>query len=398
MSKRKKIKRLSSKKKKSSQSRVLKRLDRLHLEKVENFAGFALETAKPGEMLKVQTYGALISDDPLFYTYIDQISSIFLKNILVNSIYQFLVIIHDNLTADVYYNEIPIKILMLSKRPLKKGEMVFSNDIADIKDLVFENIKIAETDKIIYCFKVGWKFGLYFDLHRENNPLIIKKAQLELGAMYRYLSFQYVYDIIDSELNFDALLSDGWFPFIELLGSEFKEISEAYKIEPPSFERANSIVEKFNKERIGKISLKWWKNPIFSEKKLIIETALNAYVQNSKEGFITCIKIVLTELEGILRHNLFNETGQGKGVHVRDLLNHILDKGKDKTRSELSLFLPRYFLKYLEKSVFAQFDIEAGVLTLSRHTSSHGVAKAEDYTKCRALQMILILDQIYFFL
>ncbi|MDY6839838.1 MAG: hypothetical protein SWH78_17910 [Thermodesulfobacteriota bacterium] len=300
--------------------------------------------------------------------------------------------------GDVYFNEIPINILMLSKRSLKKGEMVYSNDIADIKELVFDNIKIKETDKIIYCFKVGWKFGLYFDLHRENNPLILKNVQLELGSMFRYLSFQYVYDTIDSELNFDALVNDGWFPFIELLGSEFKEISEAYKSAPPSLERANNIIDKFDKERIDKVSVKWWKNPLFFEKKLLLETALNAYIQNTNEGFISCIKIVLTELEGILRHNLFDETGHGKDVHVKDLLKHIVYKGKDKTGSEISLFLPRYFLKYLEKSVFAQFDIETGNLPLSRHTSSHGMAKAEDYTKCRALQMILILDQIYFYL
>lgn len=398
MSKRKKTKRLSSKKKKSKQSIILKRYNKQHFDKVENFAGFAIETAKPGEMVKVQTYGSLISDDPLFYTYIDQITSIFFRNILVNATYQFLVIIHDNLTADVYYNEIPIKILMLSKRSFKKGEMVFNNDIADIKELVFENIKITDTDKLIYCFKVGWKFGLFFDLHRENNPLDIKTVQLELGAMYRYLSFQCVYDIIDSEMNFDALVNDGWFPFIEVLGSEFKEISEAYKHSPSLLERANRIVEKFDKERIEKISIKWWKNPIFSEKRPIIETAINAYVRNTEEGFITCIKIIFTELEGILRLNLFNETGKGKDVYVRDLINHIVNKGKNKTGSEISLFLPRYFLKYLENSVFSQFDIEAGTVSLSRHTSSHGVAKTEDYTKCRALQMILILDQIYFFI
>jgi len=387
-----------SKRKKSKHSAILKRYNRQHFDKVENFTGFVVETAKQGEMVKVQTHGTLISDDPLFYTYIDQISSIFLRNILVNAIYQFLVIIHDNLTADVYYNEIPIKILMLSKRAFKKGEMVFNNDIADIKELVFENIKISDTDKLIYCFKVGWKFGLFFDLHRENNPLNIKNIQLDIGAMYRYLSFQYVYDIVDSEMNFETLVNDGWFPFIEILGSDFKEISEAYKNYPPLLERANRIIEKFDSERINKISSKWWKNTIFAEKKMIIETALNAYAQDTNEGFITCIKIIVTELEGILRFNLFNETGKGKDVHVRDLLNHILDKGKDKTGSEFSLFLPRYFLKYLETSVFAQFNIEAGGLSLSRHTSSHGVAKPEDYTKCRALQMILILDQIYFYI
>ena len=40
------------------------------------------------------------------------------------------------------------------------------NDIADIRSMKFSNIKITESDKVIYCFKVGWKFGLFFDLDR----------------------------------------------------------------------------------------------------------------------------------------------------------------------------------------------------------------------------------------
>ncbi len=75
-----------------------------------------------------------------------------------------------------------------------------------------------------------------------------------------------------------------------------------------------------------------------------------------------------------------------------------LEKGKIKTGSEFSLFFPRAFFEYLKESVFPNFDLEQGDISLSRHTSSHGIAKAEDYTKVRALQMILILDQIYFYI
>jgi hypothetical protein len=398
MSKRKKIKRLTSKKKSPSPKHIFKITNRIHFKSVENLAGFCVETAKAGEMVKIQARGSLVSDDPLFYIYIDQITSIFLKKVLVNSVYQFLVIIHKDLSADLYFNEVPTKILMMTKRALKRGELIRDNDIADIKELIFESIAIKETDKLIYCFKVGWKFGLFFDLYRDNHPLNLKETQLELGALYRYLCFQYVYDIIDSEPHFEALISDGWFPFIELLGSEFKEISKAYKDPNFSEDRVKKIVDKFGEERIISIIEKWWQNSIFLDKKQILMAGINSYLDDNEEGFITCIKTLLPEIEGIIRLQYFSETGKGKDVCVPDLISHIIKKGSAKTGSELSLFLPRAFFEYLKDCVFAKFDLEAGKVSLSRHTSSHGVARTEDYSKIRALQMILILDQVYFYI
>ena len=106
----------------------------------------------------------------------------------------------------------------------------------------------------------------------------------------------------------------------------------------------------------------------------------------------------MSEIEGIIRLHYFQETGKGKGVHIPDLINHIFDQGKTKTGSETSLFFPRDFLHYLKEAIFPQFDLETGNVTLSRHTSSHGVARAEDYNKTRAVQMVLILDQVYFYI
>ena len=94
----------------------------------------------------------------------------------------------------------------------------------------------------------------------------------------------------------------------------------------------------------------------------------------------------------------FEETGKGKNVHLPELIKHIVNKGRSKTGSDYSLFLPRSFFDYLTNSVFAKFDLESGEVKFSRHSSSHGVAKTEDYNKSRALEMILILDQIYFYL
>ena len=371
-------------------------LNKLHLTAVENFIGFVVETVQSGEMAKVQTRGSLISDMPLFYTYIDQISGIFLKNILVGHVSQFLVLIHSDLSADIYLNSLPAKVLMMTKRSLEKGQVVTTNDIADIKHLSFEAITIKDTDKVICCLKVGWKFGLFFDLDRRES-LNISAMEAELGALYRYLSFQYIYDMLESKPHFETLLKDGWFPFIEILASEFKELSEAYKNLPEPKKKIEEVVARFEQERVGRIVNKWWSKELFSDKRVILESGIRAYLRNDQEGFIACIKVLLTEIEGIIRLHYFKETGKGRDVHVPDLIQHVFEKGKAKTGSEDSLLFPRDFLCYLKEAIFPKFDLEQGGIALSRHTSSHGVAKAEDYSKDRAVQMILILDQLYFY-
>jgi len=375
----------------------LLKLKKLHLPTVENLIGFAVETAQPGEMAKIQTRGSLVSDNPLFYTYIDQISGIFLKTVLVGGVFQFLVLIHENMSADIYLNDFPVKVLLMAKRDLKQGEVIRTDDIADIQQLSFDGINIKDTDKIIYCFKVGWKFGLFFDLDRRTQ-FSIPAMEAELGTLYRYLSFQYVFDVLESKPHFEMLLKDGWFPFIEILALEFKELSEAYKNHPNPQEKVQEIVAKFNEQRIERIVNKWWKKDTFLIKKPILESGIQSYLCDDSKGFIASIKILLTEIEGIIRLHYFKETGKGKDVHIPDLLNYVFDKGTTKTGSEASLFFPRDFLYYLKESIFPQFDLEKGDIALSRHTSSHGVAKVEDYSKIRAVQMILILDQLYFYI
>ena len=57
-----------------------------------------------------------------------------------------------------------------------------------------------------------------------------------------------------------------------------------------------------------------------------------------------------------------------------------------------------YFFKYLESVVFRGFDVDKDDVELSRHSVGHGVAAQEKYTKVRASQLILVLDQIHFYL
>lgn len=374
-------------------------MNHIHLDKVQDFVGFALGNAKQHESVKVQTRLLTTSDEPKFYEYIEEISNVFLSKagVFTNAVFKFLVLIHKDLSADLYINNFPVNAEISPKRSILKGEGIRKEDIADIHSLRFPDIEIAETDKVIYCFKVGWKFGLFFDLNRQNN-LDVNEMYLALGGLYRYLLFQDVYKVLESKAQFDEMMKDGWFPFIEIVGDDYKALSKAYKNKFDFENRVKKVVDNFNKPRVEKITSKWWSNQIFKDKQRIIEAGINAYLRGDNEDFINCIKTLLSEIEGILRIKYFRDTNLGNKVKVPELLKHLLNKGRTKYESDYSLFLPLSFFKYLEEVIFANFNLEVGKVDLSRHSSSHGVAKPEDYTKARALQMILILDQIYFYI
>lgn len=383
---------------------------KLHFDKVQDLAGFAAENVKGGETVKVLTRALLTSDDPEFYQYSESISNIFLnKNrIQIDGVCQFLVLIHQDLSADLYVNDFAVSIEIKAKRDIKAGEAVTLGDVADIRKVKFPDIEIKDTDKVIYCFKVGWRFGLFFDLTPRSQPagavqpitaekLDIEKMELSIGELRRYLSFYHVYKVLESEAQFEEMMKDGWFPFVEILAGEYKKLSEAYQNKFDFENKVKTIVDSFSEERIKKITEKWWKNQIFSDKKSLIEAGVNAYLQNNQDGFVNCIKNLWTEIEGILRKLYHSETGKGDGVKSADLISHIVEKAKTKSGSDYSLLLPLPFLKYLQDVVFANFNVKTGKVDMSRNASSHGVADATQYTKDRALQLILVLDQIYFY-
>lgn len=368
-----------------------------HLDAVQDIAGFSMTNIEKEHYAWILTRAATNSDEPEFYKYIEQLSNPVFNRVGVfsNAVYQFLILIHNDLSADLYINDFPVNIEIMAKYDMKKMSLVTQRDIVDIRRLGLPNIKILQTDKVIYCFKVGWKFGLFFDLNRE---LDTDAMSLTLGTLYRYLSFQYVYEVLENETKFEEMIRDGWFPFIEIIGSEYKALSEAYQDKFDFQSRIEKLVASFDRTRIEKITNKWWGKQIFEDKREILQAGINAFLQGDNEGYINCIKTLLSEIDGIIRLQYLSDTGKGKEVKSPELLMHLVDKGKTKSGSESSLLLPLPFLKYLKDIVFSHFDLETGQADLSRHSSSHGVAKAEAYTRIKALQSILVLDQIYFYI
>ena len=73
-------------------------------------------------------------------------------------------------------------------------------------------------------------------------------------------------------------------------------------------------------------------------------------------------------------------------------------KGNSNFSDSDSLGFTSQFYKYLDNVVFKGFNLDTGEIDLSRHSVAHGVAKFDSYDQVRALQAILILDQLYFFM
>jgi hypothetical protein len=261
---------------------------------IDNLAGFSTNNASPGEVAKIITKGFYTSDEKEFYQYIKHITNIFINKaeLLVSQVVSFLVLIHNNGKADLYYNDFRVLQWVRVKRGVKKGEKISINDLADLGKISFPDIEILETDSIIYCFKSGWKFGLYFNFLPANgeNKLNIDEVMKELGRKHSYLLFEDVYLTFENEVIFKELINDGWFPFLTLLGSNYEDLIAAYK---DKFDFRNKIIKimgSYDKSMIDQITLKWWGNSVFSSKKKILQAGIDAYNQNDESGYINAIK------------------------------------------------------------------------------------------------------------
>jgi hypothetical protein len=110
---------------------------------------------------------------------------------------------------------------------------------------------------------------------------------------------------------------------------------------------------------------------------------------------VAVIKIVLTEIEGVL--NAAHRAAYGRGASRKALIEFAVKSAERKAGSPYTLLLPIAFARYLEARTFVHFDPVAGNGNASsRHAVGHGEAAADTYTNVAALQALLTLDQFAF--
>jgi hypothetical protein len=176
--------------------------------KGEPIVGFVAENAGPGERVKICIKNPLVtSDDPSFNVLLTGITKIFLNKTGCPSdiICRFLIVLHQDDFADIYINDFLEASQVKVKRKVEKGERVYLKDIEDITGVMFPGIDIRTTDAVVYCTKVGWKFGLYFNFERK---LDLEQLSRELGKLNKELRFEKFRDTTNAELDIAAKMGD----------------------------------------------------------------------------------------------------------------------------------------------------------------------------------------------
>lgn len=376
----------------------------------QKFAGFSMNSGRKGDEILVCFKRMMTSDDPSFYFYVREFSRSFLNVSIKNGspdfpfesqISQFLILIHDDGSYDSYVNEsVVIKMKIRIKEKIEVGALVSKDAIADIQSVEFVGIQIKKSDRIICCLKTGWKFGLYFDVDWKKE-IDWEQVPRDLASLERALQFDSLFDSLGAT-SFGKIKEAGWFPFVEILDKDWQELIRIFENEEGrkadlTKEQYENFLDKFDEERIQKLFKRWLTNPIFKSKEKFLQAGISTFLQNTEEGFISCINNLTPQVEGILRRAIAQETAVKPGYNK--LLDFIRIKAEQKNENSVnSLLLGKFFFFYLDEVFLKDFDTQ-GDYTPSRHVISHGWAEdASLFDRAKALQTILILDQIFFYL
>lgn len=361
--------------------------------------GYALVSAKPGEMAKVCTTEFCSSEDgDHFIRRLEGIPSIILEKlpseirVHPSTVDHLLAVIRQDKTATIYINELKIFGLMQTKRDVKEGDPIFSNDIADLIAIRFDDVDIPADAGVVFLFSAGWRKGLFFDLapiRLQSEGLRAYDLSIALGQFYAYLMFQEFFRI--SESSWSRFFSQGWFPFISLRTETIQELVNYANAEWNLDELLSKISEEV---KLGLPSWyeNWKKGNHFFDHCSVLGVAVDRFLASD---YISAVSILYPRIEGVMRSYHVAATPnapQTKTGLVESSLSSI-----DPALRPHALLLPEKFRVYMTDVYFSNFDPKSPK-GLSRNTVAHGVAPEDEYSEKAAIIGFLILQQLSFYM
>jgi hypothetical protein len=364
-----------------------------------NLCGVAAEAALPGASVKVWTRASMTSDQAVFHRVAQNLISVishYAQQVgeypALSRASMILLVMKPDNTGELWVDSAAVMTENRVKRSLSAGAVVFERDIADVTGMWFPQVDIATEDRIIVIFREGFRFGLFFDFNPDG-CLKIEDAKRDLGTLFRQMRYADIYAVLANEATFMRVVAAGWFPFIEIMTGEFKALSNACESGFPLDAAEAELAAKFTSERLDQMFDRWMSKPHFKEKETILRSGVKAYKESD---WVACLKVLLTEIEGIIAEACFAATGQ-RPRKIAKLLDFTVDTAAKMAGGKDTLFFPTEFAHYLKHYTYADFDAGANQQSAARNAVGHGRAKAEHYTQARALQALLTLDQFAFY-
>lgn len=361
--------------------------------------GVSAEAGREGQTIKVWTRLCLTSDDRFFHRVVEGLTAHIQHRaagaghlIDLTRAGLALLVIHPDNTGNLWIDAAAVSLKVQVKRPMTPGTVVFQNDIADVTAMSFPLVEIGTNDRVVCIFREGWRFALFLDLS-SNGDLSVEDMERDLGTLHRRLKYRDLYDAILDQNIYKRLVEAGWFPFVEILGQEFRKLAAHCEAGFDLSEIEAKMIEAFNTKRVEGMLSRWIVKPHFAGKEPLLRSALKNFASGDS---IAVLKIVLTEIEGILGEAY--RKVHGKSARLERLLEFAVQSAEQKAGQPDTLLFPAAFADYLRTHTFARFDPMARTgKASSRHAVGHGAADADSYTQVRALQALLTLDQLAFY-
>lgn len=372
----------------------------LRLEDVEPLAGFVAKPAKGGQHIEVWTQLALSSDEPFFHRMVENFDET-IRNMAqkagaavnLRRAQTVLLVLKPDNSAELWVDTAAVSLQCTIKRPAATRSVIFESDIADVTSMGFPCVTIGEQDKVLCLFREGWSFGFAFDFNPEGK-FDHQWFSTALGTLHRTLRYRHLYQAVNDPAIFDPLLAAGWFPFVEIITAEFRDLARHIEAEADIAKIEAKIVAAFDTARLAHLVERWVAKPHFAAKAVLFKEAVESFTAQKPASVI---KIILTEIEGVL-NDAYKATHAGQGAKLKTLLEFARSSAEQRAGGPDTLFFPAAFGRYLSDHTFANFDPVAQTGTAgSRHAVGHGAAEQGSYTMTRALQAILTLDQLAFY-
>ncbi len=281
------------------------------------------------------------------------------------------------------------------KRPgtILAGTVIFENDIADLTGLWFPRVEVGPKDRILAIVREGWRFALYFDFNPDGE-LAIEEAKRALGTLYRRMRYADLYASLAHEPTFSGMVGAGWFPFLELGIVEIRVLLGTIEADFPLDEAEQNLISAFDEIRLERMFSRWMERSHLKDRETILRPAINAF-KNSEP--VTVIKIILSEIEGVMSDAYFQVHGE-RPYRSNKLPHFMIEQAEQRAGGKDTLFFPVEFGQYLKDYTYADFKPDDIGTAGSRHAVSHGRVAGDEYTMARALQALLTLDQLAFYI
>jgi hypothetical protein len=303
-----------------------------------------------------------------------------------------LAIVNRDRTATVYLNELPQRVGIQALRPIKPGEPVAKNDIADIERVDLGGVTVPSDSGMLFFFSVGWRRAVFYDFGPLNPNEEVRRTfdcPVVLAQLYARVLFQERFGILESE--WESLFAAKLFPFVGLRNETIDAILSHLRFGWDLSVLSDAIVAE-TRQRLPCFLESWRRHPVFIPHISFLERAAERFGEND---YLSCVGLLVPRVEGILRsHHV--DIGRKDQPGQTNLADSAV---ASKIAVEGCLLLPERFKEYLTKVYFAAFDgtvlpCDSGI-ALSRHSVAHGVAPADAFSPLEAAIGFLVLHQLF---